>query len=62
MAQPQPSVQSAPGDASKDQRPKAAETVEASHHCPRCSAKLTPRKCKMICADCGYYMSCSDFY
>ena len=43
-------------------RTRAVEPEHASHHCPRCSAKLEPRKCKMICNECGYYMSCSDFY
>jgi len=32
-----------------------------SAFCPRCSARLEPRSCKLICS-CGYYMSCSDFY
>ncbi|HXW62511.1 MAG TPA: hypothetical protein VEJ45_07935 [Candidatus Acidoferrales bacterium] len=31
-------------------------------YCPRCSARLRTRRCKLICPDCGYYMSCSDFY
>jgi len=31
-------------------------------YCPRCSAHLGTRSCKLICPDCGYYMSCSDFY
>jgi hypothetical protein len=35
---------------------------DASLFCPVCSERLTPRKCKMICSVCGYYMSCSDFY
>jgi len=33
-----------------------------SAFCPRCSARLEPRSCKLICSSCGYYMSCSDFY
>ncbi|HUO36104.1 MAG TPA: hypothetical protein VMU43_14035 [Candidatus Acidoferrum sp.] len=40
----------------------ASEAEQAIAYCPRCSERLEPRKCKMICAACGYYMSCSDFY
>src|ERR1700674_3662774 len=38
------------------------KTEYASGYCPRCSARLEPRSCKLICSSCGYYMSCSDFY
>jgi hypothetical protein len=31
-------------------------------YCPRCSARLEQRNCKLTCPTCGYYMSCSDFY
>jgi hypothetical protein len=36
---------------------------EPSRTCPNCGAPLLERKCKLICpnAQCGYYMSCSDF-
>jgi len=34
----------------------------AMNYCPRCSARLASRSCKLICPGCGYYMSCSDFY
>ncbi len=30
--------------------------------CPRCNARLTELKCKLLCDRCGYYMSCSDYY
>jgi hypothetical protein len=32
--------------------------------CPNCDAALLEQKCKLLCPnrDCGYYMSCSDFY
>jgi hypothetical protein len=38
------------------------EAETASNYCPRCSARLAARSCKLICPSCGYYMSCSDFY
>jgi len=31
-------------------------------YCPVCSAKLIPRRCKLLCERCGYYMSCADYY
>lgn len=39
-----------------------ADPALAMNYCPRCSARLAARSCKLICTDCGYYMSCSDFY
>jgi len=30
--------------------------------CPVCSRRLTERKCKLLCEQCGYYMSCADYY
>ena len=31
-------------------------------YCPVCSMRLTARKCKLICEQCGYYLSCADYY
>ena len=39
---------------------RAAE--DASTYCPVCFERLEARSCKLICASCGYYMSCSDYY
>jgi hypothetical protein len=37
-------------------------TDEPMLYCPICSKKLIARKCKLFCEDCGYYMSCADYY
>ena len=39
-----------------------APEEEPMLYCPVCSARLTPRKCKLLCERCGYYMSCADYY
>jgi hypothetical protein len=45
---------------SNDKREPVAE--EPMLYCPVCSKKLTARKCKLFCEQCGYYMSCADYY
>ncbi len=39
-----------------------AGNEDASQYCPVCSQRLESRRCKLICAVCGYYMSCADYY
>lgn len=29
--------------------------------CTNCGARMDERKCKLIC-ECGYFLSCSDYY
>jgi hypothetical protein len=42
----------------------ASEPAESEPmlYCPVCSMKLDTRKCKLFCQQCGYYMSCADYY
>ena len=33
----------------------------AMNFCPVCSERLEPKRCKLVCRKCGYYLSCSDY-
>jgi hypothetical protein len=42
---------------------KAAQrTDHPCQICPTCSQRLSEHHCKLVCTQCGYYMSCADFY
>ena len=54
-----------PDDAMKPaslEAPKSPASSELPNQfCPICSSRLESHRCKMICRQCGYFMSCSEF-
>jgi hypothetical protein len=61
--------QPAPAPASDESAPAAAAPTPLTEIdpglvmtcCANCGAQMIDRKCKMIC-ECGYFLSCSDYY
>ena len=54
-------VELTPGSPNSE-RTESGSEQEPMLHCPVCSRRLTERKCKLVCEQCGYYMSCADYY
>jgi hypothetical protein len=55
---PSQSDPSAPKNPASAAEPK----LHAMQVCPNCSARMTENHCKLVCPQCGYFLSCSDFY
>jgi ribosomal protein S27AE len=45
--------------------PAEPDAQPVEHHCqvcPTCGHRLIAHHCKLVCTQCGYYLSCADYY
>jgi hypothetical protein len=49
-------------DEDSNRREDVPAQDEPMLYCPVCGTRLAALKCKLICEQCGYFMSCADYY
>jgi ribosomal protein S27AE len=47
--------------AAKDGGVRTSQVEQIERTCPNCGAQLDEQKCKLVCPNCFYFKSCSDF-
>jgi len=46
----------------REETKPAAAAPDPSSYCPNCGTQMRESRCKMVCKNCGFFLSCSDFY
>jgi len=55
-------VDTSDGEADGPNTQPAQPVEHACQICPNCGHRLTGHHCKLVCTQCGYYLSCADYY